>query len=161
MVLNEDFYDILWILAFKLMFYIFWSEYGKDQEIQVQCMHQDSVREAACRSVWFMWHISYTFISSQSFNLDCRWGTIDIVPTIPFHSSLSSAAPRESPDSIPVPGWLGWAMVLGHPATFAYSRAAGVGGWAIFFIFFIYLPFLMSCLLGDGWTWLKYCGFGY
>ena len=28
-----------------------------------------------------------------------------------------------------------------------------------FFIFFIYLPFLMSCLLRDGWTWLKYCSF--
>ena len=39
--------------------------------------------------------------------------------------------------------------------------AAGVGrvGY-IFLILFIYLPFLMSCLLGDGWTWLKYCSFG-
>ena len=33
-------------------------------------------------------------------------------------------------------------------------------GWAILFlIFFVYLSFLMSCLLGDGWRWLKYCRF--
>ena len=37
--------------------------------------------------------------------------------------------------------------VPGRPATFAHSRAR-----VIVFIFFktIYLPFLMSCLLGDG-----------
>ena len=73
------------------------------------------------------------------------------------------------------PGWLGWAMVLGSfqcrgvlqllhvvgqgPAVLA--TGAGCVGYFIylFFLFFIYLPFLMSCLL-DGWTWLKYCGFG-
>ena len=44
----------------------------------------------------------------------------------------------------------------GRP-TFAYTvgqgpavLASGAGEWAKFFIFFIYLPFLMSCLLGDG-----------
>ena len=58
-----------------------------------------------------------------------------------------------------IPGWLGWAIVLGSfqcwcvllilqivgqgPAVLA----AGVGRVAIFFI---YIPFLMSCLLGDG-----------
>ena len=61
------------------------------------------------------------------------------------------------------PGWLGWAMVLGsfqcrgvllllyivgqEPAVLA--AGAGWVGY-ICFIFFIYLPFLMSCLLGDG-----------
>ena len=34
--------------------------------------------------------------------------------------------------------------------------AAGAG--RVDYIF--HLPFLMSWLLGDGWTWLKYCGFG-
>ena len=59
-------------------------------------------------------------------------------------------------------GLLGWAMVLGcfqcrgvllllhivgqGPAVLA-AGAVRVG--YIFFIFFIYLPFLMSCLLGD------------
>ena len=67
---------------------------------------------------------------------------------------------------------LGWAMVLGSfqcQGVLLLLHVVGQGllclqqvwdGWAIFFIFFIYLPFLMSCLLGDGWTWLKYCGFG-
>ena len=70
-------------------------------------------------------------------------------------------------------GWLGWAMVLGSfqcrgvllllhivgqgPAVLA--AGAGRVGY-ILFIFFIYLPFLTSCLLGGGWTWLEYCGFG-
>ena len=60
-------------------------------------------------------------------------------------------------------GWLGWAMVLGSfqcrgvllllhiegqgPVVLA-AGAEWVG--CIFFIFCIYLPFLMSCLLGDG-----------
>ena len=53
----------------------------------------------------------------------------------------------------------GYLPVSGRPATFAYSRARACcplpqvrDGWAIVFIFFktIYLPFLMSCLLGDG-----------
>ena len=58
--------------------------------------------------------------------------------------------------------WLGWVMVLGSfqcrgvllllhiikkgPAVLA----AGAGWVGYIFIFFIYLPFLMSCLLGDG-----------
>ena len=70
---------------------------------------------------------------------------------------------------IKVTGWLGWAMVLGSfhcrdvllllhivgqgPAVLA----AGAG--RVGYIFFIYLPFLMSCLLGDGWPWLKYFSF--
>ena len=37
-------------------------------------------------------------------------------------------------------------------------RWAIVALWAT--CFFFYLLFLMSCLLGDGWTWLKYCCFG-
>ena len=41
-------------------------------------------------------------ISSQSLNLGSRRGTTDDVATIPFHPSLSSAALRESPNSIPV-----------------------------------------------------------
>ena len=65
--------------------------------------------------------------------------------------------------------WLGEGAgklpVLGRPAAFAYSRArtccacsrCRTGGLYFFFIFFICLSFLMSCLLGDGWTWLKYC----
>ena len=43
-----------------------------------------------------------SFISSQSLNLDGRWGTTNDVATIPFHLSLSSAALRKSPNSIPV-----------------------------------------------------------
>ena len=50
---------------------------------------------------------------------------------------------------------------------FYYSRARAccacsrcrTSGLYLYFLFFIYLPFLMSCLLGDGWTWLKYCSF--
>ena len=42
------------------------------------------------------------FISSQSLNLGGRRGTTDDVAIIPFHPSLSSAALRESPNSIPV-----------------------------------------------------------
>ena len=63
-----------------------------------------------------------------------------------------------------ISGWLGWVMVLGSfqgrgfllllhtvgqgPAVLG----AGAGGvdYIFFYIFFIYLPFLMSCLLGDG-----------
>ena len=69
-------------------------------------------------------------------------------------------------------GWLGWAMVLsGFQCRGVLLRlhivaqgpavlAVGAGRVGYIFLFFIYLPFLMSCLLGDGWTWLKYCGFG-
>ena len=39
---------------------------------------------------------------SQSLNLEGRQGTTDDVATIPFHLSLSSAALRESLNSIPV-----------------------------------------------------------
>ena len=45
---------------------------------------------------------SSSLISSQSLNLEGRRGTTDDVATIPFHSSLSSAALRESPNHIPV-----------------------------------------------------------
>ena len=66
-------------------------------------------------------------------------------------------------------GWCWLASSAGascYICTFTYSRAraccacgrCGTGG-LYFFIFFICLPFLMSCLLGDGWTWLKYCSF--
>ena len=48
-----------------------------------------------------MW-ILYIVISSQSLNLDGRRGTTDDVATVPLHPSLSSAALRESPNSIPV-----------------------------------------------------------
>ena len=41
-------------------------------------------------------------ISSQSLNLGGRRGTTGDIATIPFHSSLSSAALRESPNPIPV-----------------------------------------------------------
>ena len=41
------------------MFYIFWYEYGKDQEIQVHRMHQYSIGEAPCNSIWFMWPVAY------------------------------------------------------------------------------------------------------
>ena len=70
-------------------------------------------------------------------------------------------------------GWLGWAMVLGsfqcrgvllllHIVGQGPAVLAAGAGWVgyIVFIFFIYFTFLMSCLLGDGWTWLKYCSFG-
>ena len=40
--------------------------------------------------------------SSQSLNLDDRWGITDDVATIPFHLSLSSAALRESQNSLHV-----------------------------------------------------------
>ena len=40
-------------------------------------------------------------LSSQSLNLGGRWATTDDIATIPFHPSLSSAALRESPNSIP------------------------------------------------------------
>ena len=62
-------------------------------------------------------------------------------------------------------GWLGWAMVLGSfqcrgvllllhivgqgPVVLAAS-AGWVGYIFFFFYIFIYLPFLMSYLLGDG-----------
>ena len=42
------------------------------------------------------------FISPQSLNLGGRRGTIDDVATIHFHTSLSSAALRKSPNPIPV-----------------------------------------------------------
>ena len=41
-------------------------------------------------------------ISSQSLNLGGRLGTTNDIATIPFHPSLSSAALRESPNSIPI-----------------------------------------------------------
>ena len=52
--------------------------------------------------------------------------------------------------------------VPGRPATFAYSRArtccacskCGMGG-LFFFLFFICLPFLMSCLLGTEILWFR------
>ena len=69
-------------------------------------------------------------------------------------------------------GWLGWVMVLGSfqcrdvllllyivgqgPA--ALTAGAGRVGY-IFYIFHL-SSFSMCCLLGDGWTWLKYCCFG-
>ena len=72
-----------------------------------------------------------------------------------------------------VSGWLGWAMVLGsfqcrgillllHIVGQGPAVPAAGAGWVgcIFFYFFTNLPFLVSCLLGDGWTWLKYCSFG-
>ena len=40
--------------------------------------------------------------SPQSLNLGAGRGTTDGVATIPFHPSVFSAAPRESPNSIPV-----------------------------------------------------------
>ena len=43
-----------------------------------------------------------SLISFQFLNLGGRRGTTDDVATIPFHSSLSSAALRESPNPIPV-----------------------------------------------------------
>ena len=60
-------------------------------------------------------------------------------------------------------GWLGWAMVLGSfqcrgvllllhkvgQGSAVLAAGAGRVGY-IYFFFFIYLPFLMSCLLGDG-----------
>ena len=46
--------------------------------------------------------IRFHLISSQSLNLGGRRGATDDVATIPFHPSLSSAALRESPNSIPV-----------------------------------------------------------
>ena len=46
--------------------------------------------------------ISSHLISSQSLKLGGRRGTTADVATIPFHPSRSSAAPRESPNSIPV-----------------------------------------------------------
>ena len=59
--------------------------------------------------------------------------------------------------------WLGWAMVLGsfqcrgvllllHIVGQGPAVLAAGAGWMgyIFFLFFIYLPFLMSSLLGDG-----------
>ena len=46
--------------------------------------------------------ISSHLISSQSVEGGGRSGTTDDVATIPFHLSLSSAALRESPNSIPV-----------------------------------------------------------
>ena len=61
-----------------------------------------------------------------------------------------------------VTGWLGWAMVLGSfPCLGALLLlqivgqgpavlAAGAGRVGYMLYFFIYLPFLMSCLLGDG-----------
>ena len=41
-------------------------------------------------------------MSSQSLNLGGRRGTTDDVAAIPFHPSLPSAAPRESPNPIPI-----------------------------------------------------------
>ena len=41
-------------------------------------------------------------LSSQSLNLGGRRGTTDDVATIPVHPSLSSAAPRESPNHNPI-----------------------------------------------------------
>ena len=50
---------------------------------------------------WYGYISRSSGISSQSLNLDGRRGTIDDFATIPFHLSLSSAALRESPNSIP------------------------------------------------------------
>ena len=72
---------------------------------------------------------------------------------------LSRTSDLEPGQAVPL-GWLGWVMVLGsfqcwgvllllhivgqEPAVLV----AGAGRY--FFTFFIYLPFLMSCLLADG-----------
>ena len=45
---------------------------------------------------------SISLILSQSLNLGGRRGTTDDIATIPFHDSLSSAALKESPNSISV-----------------------------------------------------------
>ena len=53
-------------------------------------------------------------------------------------------------------GWMGWAMVLGSFQCQGVLLLLHIVGQrvrdrlAILFIFFIYLPFLMSCLLEDG-----------
>ena len=44
----------------------------------------------------------FSLISSQSLNLGGRRGTTDVVATIHFHPSLSTAALREFPNPIPV-----------------------------------------------------------
>ena len=54
-----------------------------------------------CNVRTYVTHESH-LISSQSLNLGGRQGTTDDVATIPFHPSLSSAALRKSPNSIPV-----------------------------------------------------------
>ena len=75
---------------------------------------------------------------------------------------MSQTATRKGLGDSTASGWFGWAMVLGSfrcrgvllllhivgqgPAVLA----AGAGQVGYIFIFFIYLPFLMSCLLGDG-----------
>ena len=77
------------------------------------------------------------------------------------HQEFSALLTRYKPSF--APGWLGWAMVPGSfhcrgvllllhivgqgPAVLA--AVAGRVGY-ILVTFFIYLPFLMSCLLGDG-----------
>ena len=51
---------------------------------------------------WLSNLVSCHLISSLSLNLGGRRGTTDDVAIIPFHPSMSSAAIRESPNSIPV-----------------------------------------------------------
>ena len=53
-------------------------------------LHTSAIRNDRC------------LISSQSLNLGGHRGTTDGVATIPFHPSLSSAALRVSPNSIPI-----------------------------------------------------------
>ena len=47
-------------------------------------------------------YIYHLHLSSHSLNPDGHWGTTDDVATIPFHPSLSSAALRETPNSMSV-----------------------------------------------------------
>ena len=60
--------------------------------------------QCRCRSDWrsSLIQVCKFLISSQSLNLHRHGGTTDDIATILFHLSLSSAALRESPNSIPV-----------------------------------------------------------
>ena len=67
------------------------------------------------------WIISSShLISSLSLNLGGHRGTSDDVATIPFHPSLSSAALRESPNSIPAHSLMLSSHLISSPVFFLY-----------------------------------------
>ena len=102
--------------------------------------------------------VSY-LISSQSLNLGGHRGTIDDFATILFHPSLSSAALRESPNSIPVHSlMLSSHLFFCHPLLLAPFT---VLCWIVFAMSqdLEMWPYHLSLWLGDHHTLQLHSGF--
>ena len=75
---------------------------GNNQEIIIPDYMQEIIIHDNKQENFIPDNEQENIISSQSLNLGGRRGTTDDIATVPFHHSLSSAGPRESPNPIPV-----------------------------------------------------------